>query len=273
LSADVCLVSGGDRVRLPSPVNHKVFATLAGMDYRLECGPFRDLRSRYYFKLAAVAAVLHRYDWVVWMDDDAFVVDVTSTVLHDLLRHAERDGKFLVVADSPKRSPTRWTRINTGVFALRNDERSRRLLDTALAADLATVRAWWDPERHGLFTNGDQDAVYWALATTSLLPDVLLVPHTSINARPEAFTSPENVLFVCHFPGVADKVIAISEVAERLGRDMTLLPADVRAGFGVAARPPLTPARRRLRAGRQAAGTEFRRRARPLLRIRARCCG
>ena len=50
-----------------------------------------------------------------------------------------------------------------GQFFIRNSPQTLGLLDAVARTDLAMVKAWWDPERYGLFTNGDQDAFVYQL--------------------------------------------------------------------------------------------------------------
>ncbi len=258
----VCLLSGAQRPRLMSHLGHKVMATLHGYDYRFEGGPFRDLPRGYFLKLAALREQLPRYDWVLWLDDDAFVTDPRSTVFTDAIAETEaRDGFLFLASSCDEELNGAWAAVNTGVMGWRNDERSLRLIELAWNAPMDEVEEWWDRERYGVFTRGDQDALYWGMHTTDLHEGVHLVDPQRINSRPRYFTASSTDRTVCHFPGYPDKHVAVHEFARRFGLDGSLLPRDVAAEFGVATPPVLgtvAHARRRGTLARRAAAKRVR---------------
>jgi hypothetical protein len=210
-----------------------VYAQRAGFDYRLECGPFPGLRNPFYFKETAVKGALARYDWVIWMDDDAFFTDFDSTVFTEQLQLAEDAGKMFIVGDSPTNERGEWTTFNAGIFCIRNDPRSFALLDRVLDISLEDVKAWWKPEVYGKFTNGDQDSLVYAIETGGLHDDIAIIDHRLINARPYEYERSASDHFVCHFPGVADKQIAISEFGNKFDVDDTLMSAALRSAYSV----------------------------------------
>jgi glycosyltransferase involved in cell wall biosynthesis len=244
---EISLVSGGDRVYLRSHVNHRIYSQLMGWTYRHETGPFDGLRSPYYFKLAAVQALLPSADWVIWLDDDAYVTDFEGRDLAQLLESAAAEGFSMVIADSPRSADGRWTAINSGVFALRNTPESAELLRAAMSVTTDEVRNWWNDDEYGYFTNGDQDSLYWAIKTQGFDSRVMIVSHDRINARPGMYQKTGSEHFICHFPGARDKKAAIGELAARLGRDVTLVPAEVQRRYDL--RPGRIPTATSIRLG------------------------
>ena len=238
---DVCLISGGDHSRqsLRSPVNHKVFATSAGMDYRFEVGPYRGLNSPYFFKLEALRSTLPRYDWVVWMDDDAFVTDFSGSFA-PFIAAAESAGKCLVAADSPVTGARDWTRLNSGVLLVKNCPSAFELLRATLGTRVSELAARWDAEKNGRFTHGDQDALIWAIDTAGAQDQVDIVDHHGLNARVYEYTRGASDHFICHFVGVPHKRAAVSAFASRFGLDETLVPPATLAEFAVRPEPRMS---------------------------------
>lgn len=228
----ITLLSGGDQLRLRSAVNHRIYAAMHGFDYRIEGGPFSGLLNRFYFKLEAVKQALVASDWVIWLDDDAFVTDFEQNTFTDLIARAEANGKMLVIADSPTNVAGKWTLINTGVWAIRGVPAAHDLLTLALSVTTEEVESWWRPE-HGYFTKGDQDAMLWAIETGGFRDGIDIVDHALINARPYEYGTSLTDRFICHFPGVSDKLLAIDQFAARFGLDDTLTPSALQVQHGL----------------------------------------
>lgn len=219
---DLCIVSGGTHLRLPSAINHKIYAEIHSADYRLECGSVKTLNSRFYFKLDAVHRILPRYDWVLWLDDDAFFTDF-SIDIRDLCRSLP-DDVWLALADGRVQSGGAWTQINSGVVLVRNCADSLDFLRLCLATEIATVREWWNPLEHGMFTNGDQDTLLYRILGRADRRRFGILSHLDLNAREYHYSSSLNEHFICHFPGLPDKVNAIRKYGERFGVGPALVP-------------------------------------------------
>lgn len=233
----VCLVSGGQRLRLRSHVGHKIHAQLTGIDYHVELGPYPNLPNGYFHKVAAIGERLEAYEWIIWIDDDAFVTDHGSTRFLDLIAEAEQEGSHVLIGTGCERELNdAWARLNSGVFMVRGSAEGGRFLEDVLAADLEDIESTWDATRNGMFTGGDQDAILSVL-------DAGGVPHTVVdgplfNARPWLYDQELTDQFVVHFPGHPDKRIAIEDFARRFGLDDRLVPPALLARFG---EPPLRP--------------------------------
>lgn len=264
-----CITSGGDEVRLRSYVNHRIYAHLHGFDYRLECGVDRGIKSKFDFKVAIIRRLLPKYDWLVWVDDDVFFTDFEATNLADFIHAAERHDKFLVIAEGAVEPNGWWSKINTGVLLLRNDARAHKLLDLMSTAELSRVREWWDEDRDGLFTNGDQDQMWWALTSSGLVEDAVIVEHQLLNSRGHYYQDGLDDAFAMHFCGHRDKPLGIARFAKRFRVGQELVPAPLLDEFGVAVRSPMSEAEFRARAIRQGVYGRVKKVAKPLvLKIR-----
>lgn len=258
-----CLVSGADEIRLRSYVNHAIYARTHGLDYRLECGLDRGITNKFFYKTSIIRRVLPQYEWIIWIDDDAYFTDFDRDNLNLFIDQAERDGQFMVIANGPTEPNGFWSIINTGVVLFRNDPRSLQLLRLMETSDLAEVRAWWREDTHGVFTNGDQDQMLWALETSGLMKGVELVDHRELNSRGHYYDSSLSDAFVMHFCGHYDKKLGIARFAERFGVGQELVPEHLLDEFSAQVRSPMGRAEYRARAARMSAVGRVKRRLRP----------
>lgn len=235
-----------------------------GLSHRLEVSLGENLTSPYWHKFVAITNVLPQFDWVLWMDDDAFFTHWDEDSIRALVTRAERNQHFFVVAEGPEEEDGAWSKINTGVMLIRNDPRSFLLLERAMTADLESVRAWWSDSRDGLFTSGDQDTIWWTLARTPEMKDGFeIVDHQELNSRPQHYVSSLENATVVHFPGPGDKNLRIALFGRRFAMGQSLVPPELLRKYSVRGNETMSPGEvfgRRLR--------ELRRRAARRVRIK-----
>ena len=220
---DIAIVSGCTQLRYASYVGHQLYARRHGTGYHLELAPFEGVDG-YWHKVAAVAAHLDEHDWVVWLDDDAFITDLNSTFIRDTIAAAEENEAWLVIAPSVEDELNgAWAAYNSGVFALRNTADARTLLESLRDAPMAAIETWWDESRLGVFTHGDQDALVWFMEERGQPGAIHWADPMRWNARPWHYLGRIDALPVCHFPGHPDKTLAIADFARRMGTDETLV--------------------------------------------------
>lgn len=241
---DICLVSGSDEIRLRSYVNHSIFAQLHGLDYRLECAISENVESRWFYKTRTIERVLPRYDGVAWLDDDAYVTDFSRDNFTALVERAEREGRFLVMAEGPLEPNGMWTEINAGVLLVKNCAQSRELLAAMTEENVERARAWWDEDAHGWYCDGDQAIIPWWLHTRGLIDDVLIVDHRELNSRGHYYEHSLSDAFVMHFCGYPDKAIGVVAFAEKWNIGQELVPAELLDRFHVNVRSPMGPVER-----------------------------
>ena len=262
----LCIVSGGDEVRFRSYVNHRIFALEHGYDHRLEIALAPGITIPYYYKLQAIENVLPTADWTLWVDDDVYFTDWASRGLDDLMDAAEAADCFCVIAEGAPELSGAVSSINSGVMLLRDDPRSREFLTTAREADLAAVRAWWDDDAYGMFTHGDQDTLWWALATRPhLRAGATIAGFRQLNARAHHYDGSLSDAFAVHFCGGGDKALRMGEFARRFGLGRELVPSHLLERYSVRRREQMTPAELTLRQARHEA-SELGRRVRAKVR-------
>lgn len=270
----VCIVSGANRVRYRSHVNHRVFADVNGCDYRFDFGVnLGGLRSHFDIKLRALQRLLPMYEWLLWVDDDVWFTDFRPETFASLLTEADDRAADIVIAKGAVEPRGFSSYPNSGVILLRRSDSASRLLASVLAVPIDEVSEWWDAERFGIFTNGDQDQIVKALHDLELGPRTWLTDPERLNSRSHLYpNSPEDAL-ARHFCGHYDRELSIAQFAARFSLSPDLVPPALadQFGLGVAgmsdlerqlrearrnlrgrSKPFLKPVRDRVRAGTEA---------------------
>lgn len=213
------IVSYCDHLRTLAHVNHQSYANEQGYFYSFDIAPTAEWRFK--AKIEKIAKFLPLFDWVFWIDDDAFI-----------MRQDERLEKF--IAQAPRASVIfcesppndgKWTWLSSGNFFIKNTPDAAQLLADVLETDMDVVRSWWDEDVYGHFTRGDQDALIYQLVTNprySADDFLARLPFEAFNSRPFHFTTSARDQFLVHFTG-ADKRRQAIEFGERFDRGETLL--------------------------------------------------
>ncbi|MCY4046352.1 MAG: hypothetical protein OXE99_14910, partial [Cellvibrionales bacterium] len=151
----------------------------------------------YMNKIRYIQAYYHLFDYLFWIDDDAFFMDFDKP-LTDFLPD---ETSFLSICSSPDHKKIH-TYISSGQFFLRCDEVGKSFIDSIEKTDLTQVKDWWTEEL-GFFTNGDQDAMVYLLKTKDLYRHYNLHHFSKFNSRVEDFFNSSPV-FILHFTGNMD---------------------------------------------------------------------
>ena len=221
------IVSGSSRVRTAAPLNHALYAAAIGVPYFFDVAPTRVDRI-YFHKLQVIRSYLPLADWLFWIDDDAFFTDFRFDLRIPGRRRRPRAG----VLQEPG-EPARRMDLDV-VRAVLHPEHpgDPRPARCGRATDLGVVKAWWDPDTYGLFTNGDQDAFVYQLQGPGSAGAIASCscPPTPFNNRPYHYEQRLDEHFICHFalPGSRrPKADLIAEFAERLGTNVALVPPEL----------------------------------------------
>lgn len=231
-----CVTSGGDEIRRRSYVNHFIWCAENGVDHRLGLGLRPGVRTVFDYKYGVIRRALRDYAWVLWVDDDVYFTRWSAQGVEQLMDQAERADGFAVFAEGVTEPNGLWSHINSGVMLLRRDPRTLELLDRAEAIDLDRLAGTWDFEADGLFSHGDQDALWAALKhDDALRGGTRIVPHADLNSRPHLVdVDPAEVLTV-HFCG-DNKDARIHAFARRFGWGLELVPTELLDRYSVRVR-------------------------------------
>jgi hypothetical protein len=211
--------------RFNSHVNHAAYCWHHGLYYVDASYPGRD-RRRYFRKLEMIEHYLPLFDWLFWIDDDAYFTAFDQP-LDGFLALVE--GHHMLVCSSPS-TKTLFTKISSGQFFLRNSPESLQFIREAMRVDLDRVRREFWLDRHGFFSGGDQDAmVYLSEAHPDFRDGFMkIIPHDHFNNRDFEYATRLDEHFLVHFTG-KDKVKSKRAFCKRLRANKYLLPENVLA--------------------------------------------
>ena len=217
----IAIVSGFDKLqpRFESHINHKKYAEKHGYAYYFDTD--REPHNDYFSKIDKILKYLDLYDWIFWIDDDAFFVD-HKIKLEDLIHTG--GGKELIFCKSPVNLKGEFTLLNSGAFFVKNTIKTKKYLNNVLNVDLIHIKNWWKKE-YGVFTNADQDVIYYLLYNGSEYSNNVffkIVEPKYFNSRPFNFQNKFDEYFLCHFPG-NEKERQIDEFAKRFKLNNALL--------------------------------------------------
>jgi hypothetical protein len=192
----ICVLSG----RYPesffkSVVNHRAYCARHGYSY-IHCNWPTGNTNRYMNKMEYVREYYHLFDYIFWIDDDAFFIDLDQA----LEPFVPDPGNFLSICASPDFKQVR-TYISSGQFMLECSDTGRAFVDAVMLLDLSQVRAWWD-ESLGYFSNGDQDGMVYLLKTDSRFSRYNRHDYQTFNSRVENLLAGDKI-FILHFTGPA----------------------------------------------------------------------
>jgi hypothetical protein len=233
------IVSYCDTFRTLAHVNHESYAREHSYTYIFDIAPTTS--TTYFAKVEKIRKFLPLFDWVFWIDDDAFFMQ-RSVGLEEFPARAE--GAEVIFCSSPPRGSesgfsTWWTWLSSGNFLIRNTPEALRLLDAVLATDLTKVAEWWDAEEFGNYTKGDQDAFVFQLATDPVFSRegfAARLPFEAFNTRPEHFVQGPDDHFLVHFTG-GNKRGQARQFGKRFGLTEALVTRDELSAYNAVFRP------------------------------------
>ena len=153
----VAIISGRyPQTTFDSSINHKVYADVFGFDY-IHCNWPTKANNLYLNKIYYILHYIKKYDYIIWIDDDAFFFDFEKNIMD----FAPVKDAFISLCKSPDFKSLK-TFFSSGQFILKCNSISKNFLQAVLEQDLKEVKNWWKPEL-GFFTNGDQDSMVYLL--------------------------------------------------------------------------------------------------------------
>ncbi|GHG56161.1 hypothetical protein GCM10011331_23380 [Flavimobilis marinus] len=223
MSRSIGIISYCDHLRTRAHINHQAYASRHGYTYIFDVAP--TVERKFGAKLEKIQKLTPLFDWTFWIDDDAFFMQ-HDRALREFLPKDPRTA--LVFCESPiNKGKKTW--ISSGNFLIRRTARTSRFLRDVARTPMDVVEAWWDVDRLGYFTRGDQDAMVYQLLTNPVYRRpgfVRRLPYTAFNTRPFHFQSKPDEHFLVHFTG-DDKGTQAAAFAGRFGLSEALVPWSV----------------------------------------------
>ena len=216
----ICILSSCNHIRTLAHINHSYYAEQHGYVYVFDISPVAEE----YFcqsKIKRILNFLPHFDYVFWIDDDAFFTNFDQPISALLSGDSHAD---IIVCKSPV-NRGRWTYINAGVMLIKNTDKSIRFLEKVVSADVKSISDNWDTSEFGIFTNGDQDVLIYLMQGDPVT--IKRMPPESFNSRSFQydFDKPVSQKFVVHFTD-ANKQKQAAQFANAFDLNSALVPND-----------------------------------------------
>lgn len=179
-----------------SSVNHKLYADTYGYTY-IHCNWPTKAKNPYLNKIYYILTYLDLFDYIIWIDDDAFFFDFEK----DIMTYAPKEEKFISFCKSPNFKDLK-TYLSSGQFIVKSNDISKQFFKDILNQDLIKIKNWWNKDL-GYFTNGDQDImVYLLLTDQKYLNKCDLYDYKKFNSRFEnVYQEDIHKPLILHFTG------------------------------------------------------------------------
>jgi len=199
----VNIISGCTKTRFESEANHRSYAAVHGYGYEFDSKP-RQLKSPYDHKMYAILDQPIDNEWCFWVDDDAFFMQLDIPLESFLTNVARRTE--MIFPKSPVNPLGGWTSLSSGNFFFKRTQAVHDFFENALSLDLVMIQKWWDTDKYGMFTKGDQDKIVYARAhSLRIRRATRIIPYSTFNFRPYHFDKTADEHFLVHFatPGIS----------------------------------------------------------------------
>lgn len=224
------IISYCDHIRTYASVNHQFYADQHNYTYIYDIAP--TINSVYKNKIEKILKYMDLFDWVFWIDDDAFFLQYQKPLDNFLRANKKYD---LIYCKSPL-NQGKWTYLSSGNFFLRSNRKTKEFLLSCLSTDISVARDTWNEEEDGMFTNGDQDIMVHLLKRDKRFSKggfSVCLPYETFNTRPFHFEKSTDEHFLVHFTG-NDKNEQALDFAKKFGLSPALIPdEDFASYYGV----------------------------------------
>lgn len=226
----ICVLSG----RYPASkfhgfINHKIYCYQHDYTY-IYCNWPNKCENKYYNKLYYLKEYLSYFDYIFWIDDDAFFMNFDISLENFLPDEAQ----FLSICACPDFRQLK-TKISSGQFLIKSTPESLEFVNKLINTNLEEVKKWWSEEM-GYYTGGDQDAfVYHMYGPSKYLDKVKIWNYSKFNSRvPNYFEHQDHDVFLLHFTGTKKiKWNNYKRIQNLLGRAPDLVDEKYKDGWNL----------------------------------------
>lgn len=218
----IAVLSWSNQLRTYSSINHAVYCRQHGYTYIYDTAPILEPINVYYGKVLKIRKFLRLFDWIFWIDDDAFFTNL-DIPLTGFLEDPDAEPAHLLICKSPV-NQGKFTYISSGQFFIRNTVESMEFLGAVRCLPREEILQNWNEAAYGIYTQGDQDAMTYLLNcdTRFKAPFAHIMEYTKFNCRPFHYDNSVNEHFIAHFTG-QNKGALVKEFAERMHCNLALL--------------------------------------------------
>lgn len=169
------IISGADSYRYNAHLNHQRYADAQGIVYKFHKS--ENLPNPFFTKCYAILDSFDKgYEYVLWVDDDAFFLNDSWNCTEVFSQHSE---DVIVVRGRNKKNGI--TFFNNGIMFIRNTEEMRDLFSTIPQLTWKHLTKHWKPE-WGPLTGNDQPRMIY-LTQTRYPESVKVLDYPSFNAH------------------------------------------------------------------------------------------
>lgn len=216
--------------RFESHINHRAYCARHGYTY-IYCNWPTGASNRYMNKIEYIKAYYDLFDYIFWIDDDAFFIRLEQG-LEDFL---PKGDSFLSICSSPVVNGI-FTYVSSGQFMIQCSPTGRSFIDATQQVDLRQVRAWWSDDL-GHFTRGDQDCFVYLMKADDRFAQYDRHSYHAFNSRVDDLLVGKDV-FLLHITGTPQvKQKRYQRVQRYLARGPSLLPTEEAARWNLLLTP------------------------------------
>lgn len=232
------IISYCDHLRTYAHVNHQYYANQNGYTYIYDAAP--TLQEPFKNKIEKILKFLDLFDWVFWIDDDAFFLQYNQPLEKFVQKKSQHD---LIFCKSPINTAdgNKWTYLSSGNFFMKNTPKVREFLQAILDGSREIAKENWDEKTMGMYGHGEQEIMVYLLTHDERFNDPSFhtrYPYTAFNTRPFHFRKKSSEHFLVHFTNVGKHQQAL-DFAKKFSLSPALIPQkgfDAFHGVGIPGR-------------------------------------
>lgn len=149
------IISGADSHRYNAHINHKRYADIRGIDYKFHLSS--GLANPFFTKCYAILDSFEKgYEYVLWIDDDAFFINPNWDCLNIWKKYTED----VIVTQGRTNKKSGITLFNNGVMFIRNTNKMRDLFEKIPNTSWKEMQANWNQSWGPLEGNDQPRMIY-----------------------------------------------------------------------------------------------------------------
>lgn len=177
---ETIIISGADSYRYNAHINHQRYSDMRGIEYNFHLS--QNLSNPFFTKCYAILASFDKgYNYVLWIDDDAFFIDPDWDCLSIFKKYTED----VIVTQGRTNKKSGITFFNNGIMFIKNTEYMRNLFSTIPNIDWKEIKSNWN-ENWGPCEGNDQPRMIY-YTQTNFPHLVKVLPYPGFNAHEITF--------------------------------------------------------------------------------------
>lgn len=187
MKSKTIIISGADSIRYNADKNHQSYANTFNIDYKFYIR--NDLANPFFTKCYSILDAFNQgYEYVIWIDDDAFFIDHSWNCLAIFQQYQED----VIVTQGRTNKKSGITFFNNGIMFIRNTKNMRDLFESIPNILWAEVQSNWKSE-WGPCEGNDQPRMIY-LTQTRYPKSVKVLDYPGFNAHEITFKQRKDFL-------------------------------------------------------------------------------